>query len=203
MIDKSWDKVWENFQGLNFFGRILMMNKKKKFEEVLPVYIPKKYSIIDVGCGSGNVLRIFRRSGYKNSIGIDPSDNALEVCKKKGFVLGKDIFKGDSSSWKKRHDVVWSDGLLEHFDYVTMKEIAKDFIKMSKRFIGFAQPNPNSLILKTAKGLGELKWEWERPYTKELYIKIFESLGCHLIYFSYINFKEEYLFLFEKNEVKK
>jgi SAM-dependent methyltransferase len=200
VVDESWDGVWKDFKGLNFFGKILYLRKEKAFREALNVYIPKKSSMVDVGCGSGNVLSILRKIGYRKSIGIDPSENALKACKMKGFLIGKDVFKGDSSSWKKKYDVVWSDGLLEHFDYVDMKEIAKDFVRMSNRFIGFAQPNPNSIILKIAKALGGANWEWERPYEKELYIKVFESLGFHLIHFSYINFKEEYLFIFEKSE---
>jgi len=203
MIDESWDSVWKDFSGLNSFGKIMIKSKEREFRRVLPIFIPKNYSIIDIGTGSGNVLKIIRDIGYKDSIGIDPSEHSMELCEKQGFKLGKDIFKGDSSSWKKKYDVVWSDGLLEHFDYVDMKEIAKDFVRMSKRFIGFVQPNPNSFILKTTKWLGKSEWEEERPYPKELYIKVFESLGYHLIHFSYINFKEDYLFIFEKNEVGK
>lgn len=195
-IDKTWDNVWKDFSGLNIFGKLMFINKGRAFEKVLKIFIPKDFSIIDVGCGSGNVLAIFRKLGYKNSIGIDPSENALKNCKKKGFVIGKDVFKGDSTSWKKRYDVVWSDGLLEHFDYIPMKEIVRDFVRISKRFIGFAQPNPDSLIGKLSNKSG---WEWERPYKEEDYIRVFESLGCNLIHSSKIHFREQFFFIFEKN----
>lgn len=203
MIDESWDKVWKDFSGLNSFGKLMIKSKERQFRKFLPIFMPKNSSIIDIGTGSGHVLKILRDIGYKDSIGIDPSENALEVCKRKGFIIGKDVFKGDSSSWKRKYDVVWSDGLLEHFDYADTKGIAKDFVRMSKRFIGFVQPNPYSLILKATGLLGKSGWEKERPYPKEFYIRLFESLGYHLIHFSYINFKEDYLFIFEKDEVKK
>jgi len=197
-IDDSWDKVWKNFTGLNIFGQWMFKSKEKAFSKILKIYIPKDFSIVDVGTGSGNVLSIFRKLGYKNSIGIDPSINSISLCEMKGFKKNKDVFLSDSFKWKRKHDVVWSDGLLEHYDYIDMKNVAKSFVKMSKKLIGFTQPNPNSLITKF---INKSAWEWERPYKKEDYIRVFESFGCHLIHFSYIHFKEQYFFIFERNEI--
>jgi len=194
MIDNSWDSVWRDFSGLNFFGKIMFYSKEKVFRKALKIFIPKDYSVIDVGCGSGNVLKIFRKLGYKNSIGIDPSEHAIRLCVQQGFERNKDIFRSDSKKWKRKHDVVWSDGLLEHYGYVDMKDIAEDFVKMSKQFIGFVQPNPHSVI---GKFMSKSQWEWERPYEKEIYIKVFENLGCDLLSMEYINFKEQILYLFE------
>jgi len=198
VIDDSWDKVWKNFTGLNILGRWMLRSREKAFSKVLRIYIPKGFSVIDIGTGSGNGLAIFRKLGYKNSIGIDPSPHSIALSEKRGFKKNKDVFLSDSFKWRKKHDFVWSDGILEHYDYIDMKNIAKSFVTMSKRFIGFVQPNPNSLVIKLMNKSG---WEWERPYKKEDYIRLFESLGCQLIHFSYIHFREEYFFIFERNEL--
>jgi SAM-dependent methyltransferase len=200
-IDDSWDKVWKNHEGLNVFGKILLDATEEEFKKILPMYIPKNYSIIEIGCGAGDTLDIFRRLGYKNVIGIDPSINSIRLCLQKGFVGNKDIFKNNSQEWKVKKDVVFSHGMLEHYDYVPMKEIARDFVRLARRFIVIVQPNPESLIITMRKKMTKSKWEWERPYTANDYIQMFTSLGFRIIYNSTINyFDEVYFMIFERGE---
>jgi SAM-dependent methyltransferase len=198
-IDKSWDRVWKNYEGLNAFGRFMMKNKEKVFEKIIPIYIPKNYSVIDIGCGAGHTLNIFRKIGYKNSIGIDPSKHSIELCEKINFIKNKDVFISDAKKWKGQKDVVMSHGLLEHFDYLIMKDLIKQFVRISKHFIILTQPNPNALISKLAQ---KTEWERERPYTEENYIKLFETMGCQLVHKSKINLNEFYFLIFEKNNIK-
>jgi SAM-dependent methyltransferase len=198
-IDGSWDKVWKSYEGLNIFGRKLIDATEEKFKEVLLMYIPKDFSIIEVGCGAGNTLAIFRRLGYKDVVGIDPSINSMRLCLQKGFVVNKDVFKNNSQEWKVKKDVVFSHGMLEHYDYVPMKEIAKDFVRLAKRFIVIVQPNPESIVHIIRKKVTKSRWEWERPYTANDYKQIFTSLGFRLIYETTINyFHEDYFMIFER-----
>jgi len=198
MIDKSWDKIWKSYEGANIFGRFMYRMKEKEFEKSFKMFIPKKStSIIEIGCGSGTTLKIIRRLGYRNSIGIDPSENSMKLCKKIGFKLKKDVFQIDASKWIEKEDVVFSDGMLEHFSYDDLKDLAKEFARISKRFIILAQPNPHALISHLVQ---KDEWEWERPYDANTYIKVFESLGFNCVYQSTINFREQYYLIFERGE---
>jgi len=196
MIDKSWDRVWKNYEGANIFGRFMYRMTKREFEKSFRMFIPKKStSIIEIGCGSGVTLKIIRMLGYRKSIGIDPSENSMRLCKKLGFRLNRDVFQMDASRWKEKKDVVFSHGMLEHFSYDDMKGLAKEFARISKRFIIIVQPNPHALI---SYFIQKDEWEWERPYDANTYIKVFESLGFNCIYQSTINFREQYYLIFER-----
>jgi cyclopropane fatty-acyl-phospholipid synthase-like methyltransferase len=47
------------------------------------IRLKKSSRILDVGCGSGFTLHIFRSLGYSNSIGIDNSTESSKLCEKK------------------------------------------------------------------------------------------------------------------------
>ena len=48
--------------------------------------INQNIEILDVGCGTGFSLEYLKESGFKKLIGIDPSIEMLNQCKKKGFL---------------------------------------------------------------------------------------------------------------------
>lgn len=45
-------------------------------------YIPKKYSILELGCNVGRNLLVLNGEGYKNLYGIEINPNAVEMMKK-------------------------------------------------------------------------------------------------------------------------
>lgn len=50
--------------------------------------------ILDAGCGTGYFVYELKQNGY-NVKGFDYSDTAIELCKKRGLKLNKDIFQMD------------------------------------------------------------------------------------------------------------
>lgn len=38
-------------------------------------------TVVDVGCGTGGMLRILRQNGFQNTIGVDASDDAVAYCR--------------------------------------------------------------------------------------------------------------------------
>ena len=64
---------------------------KKNYQKFLPSN--KDAKILDAGCGLGHFLFFAEQSGYKNVIGIDVSNELVELCKKKGYnAIATDIF---------------------------------------------------------------------------------------------------------------
>jgi len=95
-------------------------------------------------------------------------------------------------------DLVFSDGLLEHFkDFST---IAKEFCRISKKWILLFQPNQTSFF-GILKRFGEkfirVSWEKEYLYKKEDYVKTFSNLDFNLVKFGGINFNEEMWLLYK------
>ncbi|WP_424355695.1 class I SAM-dependent methyltransferase [Methanobacterium sp. MBAC-LM] len=132
---KNQNQVWSNY-----------WSKKRSFlklTEYTPTYInlkryfrsldiPKDAKILDAGCGTGKLASFWTNEGY-DVIGIDLSDKALEITGKKGVKTCKaDILEGLSFE-DDYFDLVYSDGLLEHFE--DPEPILRELFRVSNTYI--------------------------------------------------------------------
>lgn len=204
--EKNWDEIWKEYKGLNWFGKRLVKKQRKILEKILDeLNLEKDSKIIDVGCGTGRTLSFFRSLGYEGSIGIDVSENSLKLCQEIfGFELKKDVFYADGSNTNfedGRFDLVFSEGLLEHFkDFFNF---VKEFSRISKQYILIFQPNPGSLFGRAKRFFQKIRvtsWEFEYLYNKNSYTEAFEKFGFRLRDSGGINLGEEMWLLFEKVE---
>lgn len=94
----------------------------------------KDARILDLGCGEGNLLAVFRKMGYENVEGLDLRQEAVEVCQRRGFQARcqdvRHALKGDS----QKYDLVLAIDLLEH---LTRDEIVELFVQVR----GALRPN--------------------------------------------------------------
>ena len=100
--------------------RYLFLNFLKKF--ALP-----NSSIVDLGCSTGNNLKMLKKNGYKNFIGIDNNLIAINFCKKNGF---KNVKKANLCKLplkKSSVDLVLATDVIEHIenDDKAIKEIKR------------------------------------------------------------------------------
>jgi|GEM_PF-199711 len=83
------------------------------FDKLLGKYIKgKDLKILDIGCGKGPALELFRKNGL-NAVGITLSDEDVNDCRSKGF----DVHKMDQSFMNfedETFDFVWARHVLEH-----------------------------------------------------------------------------------------
>ena len=103
------------------FWREKTIQKYKGMRQRVVDLLPedKTCSIIDLGCGAGNMADLLYNNGYKNYIGIDINESMLKVARKhvphcaEKFIL-KDMT--DKDTWKlyKDKDVFISTEVLEH-----------------------------------------------------------------------------------------
>jgi SAM-dependent methyltransferase len=56
-------------------------------DQVLPLIPDPATRILDVGCGYGSMLDAFRRRGYTNLFGVEPSDRRAQVARAAGFSI--------------------------------------------------------------------------------------------------------------------
>jgi len=76
--------------------------------------LSKNSRILDAGCGTGKLTSFLHSEGY-DILGVDTSDEALALTQSKGVPVRKaDILKGLPFE-DNTFDLVYSDGLLEHF----------------------------------------------------------------------------------------
>jgi ubiquinone/menaquinone biosynthesis C-methylase UbiE len=124
-MEKKWNALWKNKTGLTDF--------EEKWYKFLGGFSSKK-NVLEVGCGSGRGLRVFRN----NATGIDFSSKALDRAKTE--LAGKNVklVKGDARKlpFKEREfDLVFSSGLLEHFKNGKREDqkILDEHIRVAKR----------------------------------------------------------------------
>lgn len=99
----------------------------KILDILLPQYhIHQNARILDIGCGQGPALDIFRDKGYVSTIGITLNDEDVNICLQKGH----DVRKMDQSFLvfpDSSFDFIWARHVIEHsiFPYFTLKEFAR------------------------------------------------------------------------------
>lgn len=173
---------WENYWGrdkrhnLTWIGKLMLQSKQKALKEVLQEIKPT--TAIDVGCGLGFTLSVFKELGI-NTIGIDTSKTAIKVCQDKGL---KAIQK-NLEEVTDRYDFVFSDGILEHF--LNFEPYARHLMKISDNYVLIIQTDHGSFLGKTAIYFGELlkgsKNVLEYNYRIKDFVSVFEKHGFKLI----------------------
>jgi len=190
---ETWDDHWENEEKLTIPGRIMTSVRLNAIREMISsVDIG---SAIDVGCGLGFQLQIFKDAGLDYT-GIDVSPKSVAVCQRKG--LNAQI--GKLEEVEGRYDLVAAEGMLEHF--LHFEPYVKHMLRISKRYVLLMQPNHDSLTGRTLVYLARLirgnKIVFEYNYRMKDYISTFENNGCITRKNDPIFFDTSRLLLFEK-----
>lgn len=92
----------------------------------------KDLSVLDIGCGLGQMLIFLKSNGFKNLSGIDINEESITACKKNGLAVEKitDIRDYAKQAGKKFDRIVMSH-VLEHLD----KESIIDTLLHIKKYL--------------------------------------------------------------------
>lgn len=126
--------------------------KKTNYDELyFKKYYLKKISpnknieILEIACGNGKYLEILKKLGYKNTLGIDLSEEQIEIAKKKSLnvkcISAVDFLKQN----KKKYDVILLIDIFEHLSLDDSIEVIKlIYDQLNKKGKVFIQV-PNAL----------------------------------------------------------
>jgi SAM-dependent methyltransferase len=144
-VKKLWEQHWKDTKSVEDvaspIGKQLRRQRLKIMFKMLNP-LDRKISIIDMGCGGGRTLQNIRCAGFKNSIGIDYSSEALSRCEKIGYKIDKDVFLIDAKAthYPDRYfDLTFSEGLWEHF--INPVPFMDEQIRISKTYLMIIQPD--------------------------------------------------------------
>lgn len=75
-------------------------------------------SLLDIGFGAGNLLRLLKQKGFHNIFGLDPSEDSVARIREEGITayLGS-VFDEPDGSLRRRFDCVLLIAVLEHLLY--------------------------------------------------------------------------------------
>jgi 2-polyprenyl-3-methyl-5-hydroxy-6-metoxy-1,4-benzoquinol methylase len=89
----------------------------------------KNYSkdshILELGCGPGHLINYLRKKGFNNTLGIDISNEQIEIAKSKGHnVILADAIEFLKSS-NRGYDIIFAFDFIEHFTKNELLEMTK------------------------------------------------------------------------------
>jgi len=102
----------------------------KRFEAIADQVIPLLKSgsarVLDVGCATGGLLSVFKKRGFENLLGLDPSPACAKAARRLHGVEVRSTTLAQMPGWQERFDLVLVVGVLEHLRNVqpAMRTIA-------------------------------------------------------------------------------
>lgn len=207
-VKEKWINYWKKQKSIegeaSFLGKRLRIARFNILKKMLNP-LDQSLSVIDIGCGGGSTLSIFKELGFKKLTGIDFSKESINHCERLGFIPQKNVFQMDANHTSfpdQSFDIVFSEGLWEHFQ--DPRPFMLETIRLSKKYIIVIQPNHFSIFGK----LMQLGWELfsrntgsVKEYTFPLsYFKSFLKMyGFDLIQSKSTILHEQAIMLFERN----
>jgi 2-polyprenyl-3-methyl-5-hydroxy-6-metoxy-1,4-benzoquinol methylase len=99
--------------------KIKFAKEQYQFEKEVIPYLPaknKEIEVLDLGCGIGSLIESCKKKGYSNLIGIDISDQQVDIAHQLGV---HEVIKADIFEYLKRQDaafdVISGMDIIEHF----------------------------------------------------------------------------------------
>jgi len=118
--------------------------EKDKVQEIIQSIPSEVQSILDVGCGNGNLVNTIVSdfsSKFKPVVGMDISTEALKYVRSEKFLGGISQLPFKDSSF----DLVIASEVLEHLPYSDLREGISEIQRVSNRYIIITVPNDEDL----------------------------------------------------------
>ncbi len=136
-----WDRIWErtsSFSHIIGAGRSVYNGFFRRF---MRRYTTRDTRFLELGCGT-STLALSLAPEIKELVGLDISPSAVELSRKNAAELGvtnAHFVEGDCLNvpWKNEFDIVWSQGLMEHFD---------DPVRVAREHFKALKPDGTALI---------------------------------------------------------
>ena len=126
---------WNNFWGRKKVSDFDVISwSKRRILKIIAPYLRANATALDAGCGSGFFSKCFCDSGMV-TYALDYSSEALEMAKQltggRASTLQEDLLSADlPNRVQERFDVIFSDGLFEHFEMRDQDRIMKNFVSL-------------------------------------------------------------------------
>jgi len=130
MTPKSSD--WNHFWGLNKTGQLTQVSwSKRRVMKILEPFIKEGGAALDAGCGSGFFSKYFCDQKMR-TVSLDYSHKALEIARQmtegRAKIIQHDLMVSHlEKKIEERFDVIFTDGLFEHFPQEDQDKIFNNF----------------------------------------------------------------------------
>lgn len=142
---ENWDRFW----GAEASQRYTQISwSKVRIMKTLEPFLREGMEVLDAGCGSGFFSSFFLRKGCR-VWSLDYSDVSLNIARKNteekcATYLKADLFDSNwTTPYQKKFDLIFTDGLFEHFPHEDQKRLMGYFhaVKKPEGMIATFVPN--------------------------------------------------------------
>lgn len=174
MHEKSdWDRHWKSTARLMGVYEFLQKEQLKRYLELIGNRLDKKSRILEIGCGSGYLTRSLCRRFNCSAVLVDSSKEAHRLYKRHANNRGIEFRHMDAFdlSDKNEFDLVFSDGVIEHFVGKKQERLIRIHRNAAKKggcvvlFVP-CKSKRYELFKKVQQMAGLWNYGFERPYTK-------------------------------------
>lgn len=168
-MKEGWDSFWESKSK----EKVRNINaRQKRVINILDKYVHDEMIVCDAGCGSGFYSRHFLSKGCKVYC-IDYSEKAIELTKKNTeceaeSYLERNLLDEDLSlEFRNTFDLIFTDGLLEHFSNIWQRKLMDNLVAMKKEngiMVTFV-PNILTYWEPIRRVFLNIPGVWEKPFT--------------------------------------
>lgn len=156
----------------------------EKEYDIIKEYVKRDVRIIDIGTGTGGMLKIFQKHGFENLIGID-IDDKKELMQSKGFrFLQGDINSLpalDISDVHETYNLYILNGVLEHiFDVRTAMYSLLDTMK-TQDYLFIMVPDADEYITHFDKAFRYFGMEHINHFNQRTLRILFENYGFEIV----------------------
>ena len=147
-----YNKVYKKGENQHFTLFVTKGTTTNEIKEVLKELSWKNKSVLDVGCGTGLFAHKVSKLGPKHVLGIDFSQEAIEIAMKTHKNRNLQYKVLDAKEIKSKYDVIVSLGTLEHMDdpLKLLKILKKHLTKNGKIIVTSPNwTNPRGYVLMT------------------------------------------------------
>ncbi len=174
----TWDAVWRE-KGVSQPSGM----GRRIFDEIITGINVQGQEILELGCGSGELLRLAADHGARRVIGVDISSQALNVAQTMlsrvdHHLIYGDMFKLDRTP---QADIVWSSGVLEHFSCSRLLEVMRLHCALARKHVVVVVPASlhwNDIRMRSSKI--KTAYGWQLPLSCRRLIDLGRSAGLHV-----------------------
>jgi len=207
-MSEAWNSLWKNYQNID---SISIMNEpgsmllRSEFIGILLEYFDlKNKSILDVGTGTGQYCIELAFRGAK-CIGIDKDPESIKLAYRIAgdYHISNCVFQEiDLFDFKKyeskdeNYDIVFSMGLLEHFDDSQIVKMLREMSKLGEYVIA-GIPYGGSDVYKLSKSYSQKKGTWEYGFERDFLTLsgLFKEAGLSMLHEQVIGLGSEAYYL--------
>jgi len=181
-VDWDWNKFNLDNSNTNWF--------MKRVRETFALHIPDTSKVLEIGCGTGNILTYLAQVKDCNCYGIDISKDSEKIIKmfetKRNVKINFKIGDGFNVPFQNDFfDVVYSEGVIEHFDDENIENMIKEHIRVCKMggLIIISVPNKYNIPLTIIKKIMAERYPHypEKSFTINELKVLMEKCGTEVI----------------------